>query len=213
MAARKRPKKPRVAGEGNTPISATRRGVAAGSMDGATVFSGNHNRVYFPNGAAEQTGALRRRYLERVLQIARRLPLGDICPTAVSREAEAVELDEVYTPLATLDPEADDVSLVGGCDSRRDSWKPTAAERLLQHDRLMLIGDLGSGKTTFLNFVAMCFAAECLNMRDNRVSLRSLFSRDPGGADRHGSAPRPTPQSWTHGALLPIHIRLADFAA
>jgi hypothetical protein len=57
----------------------------------------------------------------------------------------------------------------------------------------VLLGDPGSGKTTFANFLTLCLAGELLGL-------------DQANLARLG-------QEWTAGALLPVHIVLRTFSA
>jgi formylglycine-generating enzyme required for sulfatase activity/energy-coupling factor transporter ATP-binding protein EcfA2 len=67
--------------------------------------------------------------------------------------------------------------------------------------RLMLLGTPGSGKSTFVNHLALCLA-------DAALAARHPAEQDQG--DR--LLARLTPH-WQHGALLPIRIVLSDLAA
>ena len=72
----------------------------------------------------------------------------------------------------------------------------------------MLVGDPGSGKSTFLNFVALCLSGEALEHdKANLALLTSPLPKEPGESNE------PKPQSWKHGALLPVRVVLRDFAA
>ena len=70
------------------------------------------------------------------------------------------------------------------------------------------MGGPGSGKTTFLNFVALCMAGELLGFATNLKLLRSPIPQDPDEGDK-----KPKPQRWSHKALLPVRVVLRDFAA
>lgn len=90
---------------------------------------------------------------------------------------------------------------------------------LNQENRLVLLGDPGSGKSTFVNFVAMCLAGEMLEHKDANLAVLTapLPEDDPekyelvrqlGKGDE-----KPAPQPWEHGPLLPLRVILRDFAA
>ncbi|MEF8760646.1 MAG: hypothetical protein V5B36_13175 [Candidatus Accumulibacter sp. UW25] len=76
----------------------------------------------------------------------------------------------------------------------------------------MLMGGPGSGKTTFLNFVALCLAGEILRSAGANLKLLRRPIPPEGRSDR-GAAAKPKPQRWRHGALLPVRVVLRDFAA
>ncbi|NNJ11961.1 SUMF1/EgtB/PvdO family nonheme iron enzyme [Chloroflexales bacterium ZM16-3] len=67
--------------------------------------------------------------------------------------------------------------------------------------RVLLLGGPGSGKSTFVNHLALCLAGACLG------------ERDPADAT-HGAAllARLAPH-WSHGALLPVRVVLRELAA
>src|SRR6185312_17121079 len=85
----------------------------------------------------------------------------------------------------------------------------SALAQLNRHSRLVLLGDPGSGKTTFANFVALCLAGEALGL--SGIGLDLL--KTPLPFDRRRPREKPEPQPWDHGALLPVRIVLRDFAA
>jgi formylglycine-generating enzyme required for sulfatase activity len=77
--------------------------------------------------------------------------------------------------------------------------------------RLVLLGDPGSGKSTFINYVMLCMAGELLGRED--VNIRILtqplqIHKD----DIQSRAEKVVQQSWDQGALLPVRIILRDFA-
>jgi len=83
----------------------------------------------------------------------------------------------------------------------------SALEQLDRNPRLVLQGDPGSGKSTFVNFVALCLAGETLG--DERANLARLTAPLPAedGSDSKELQP------WSHKTLLPVPIVLRDFAA
>ena len=79
------------------------------------------------------------------------------------------------------------------------------------HARLALLGDPGSGKSTFVNFVALCMAGELLGHPDANLSVLSTpVPAEEAEAQRRNDMP---PQPWRHGALLPIRVILREFVA
>jgi hypothetical protein len=170
-------------------------------------------------------------YLHRVLDASSRLPLAGIDPKAASETEAQLQLSAVYTALLTLALESDERFAAGeeGQAKRRRRTPPPQAERerailrgdqprrlsaleqLDRHERLVLMGDPGSGKSTFVNFVALCLAGEGLGRDDvNLALLTSPLPRDEGGPE--GEEPERS-QPWRHGPLIPVRIILRDFAA
>jgi predicted NACHT family NTPase len=95
---------------------------------------------------------------------------------------------------------------------RGENRRASALEELNRHNRLVLLGDPGSGKTTFVNFVAMCLAGETLQHKD--ANLAVLTAPLPQEDDpRRNRDEKPKPQPWEHGPLLPLRVILRDFAA
>jgi formylglycine-generating enzyme required for sulfatase activity len=154
-----------------------------------------------PNADAPE---LRRAYLAWLSARANELPLlagdGD----------KPVQLSSVYTALLTQSPDLNgdpEISQRLRGAGREETRHLSALEALDRERLLVLMGGPGSGKTTFLNFVALCLAGESLGTAQNLKLLRTPVPPDPG-KDKN-----PKPQSWNHGALLPVKVVLRDFAA
>jgi len=80
---------------------------------------------------------------------------------AASQETEAcLNLGAIYTALLTLSVERE--SPPGRGQGWVEQQRLSAIAQLNQHPRLVLLGDPGSGKSTFVNFVVMCLAGEWL---------------------------------------------------
>jgi len=144
---------------------------------------------------------LRNNYLQRLKAEASKLSaLIHIDPTSPERQ---LKLTQIYTALLTL-----------GGDERetvKQAEKPkpiSALEQLNRNHRLVLIGAPGSGKSTFVDFVAMCMAGELLD--DEQMNLMLLQTPLP---KEEGHEAEPQPQTWQHGALLPLKIELRRFVA
>ena len=87
----------------------------------------------------------------------------------------------------------------------------SALEQLNRHNRLVLLGEPGSGKSTFVNFVTLCLAGEALNKAPGLEALTA--PPPPEKISLAGDQTEPKPQPWDHGVLLPVRIILRDFAA
>jgi formylglycine-generating enzyme required for sulfatase activity len=165
---------------------------------------------------AAQSGApadvLRQAYLYRLMQQTRRLPLGGVDPKAASdAQSSELRLSAVYTALLTQRVETDVHRL-----ETMLNWENrhlSAVEVLNAEPRLVLLGDPGGGKTTFVNFVALCLAGETL--QDEEANLSALTAPLPGEDPEWQQLEKEKPKSqpWVHGALLPVRVILRDFAA
>src|SRR5690606_5942016 len=82
-----------------------------------------------------------------------------------------------------------------------------ALAQLNEHRHLVLLGDPGSGKSTFVNFVTLCLAGECLGRPDVNVQLLTTPLPDEDGEAHEERQP------WQHGPLLPLRVILRDLAA
>lgn len=156
-----------------------------------------------PGRSEPDPKALREAYLNRLLERTSHLSLAGIDPKAASTQSDArLNLGAVYTALLTLSPEQPEES-----DPAQDGRRLSALAQLNQHPRLVLLGDPGSGKSTFIDFVTMCMAGELLG--HPQVGLAQLTAPLP---DEEGKF-QPERQPWQHGPLLPVVITLRDFAA
>jgi len=176
--------------------------------------------------------ALRKTYLNWLLETCSQVFLGGIDRIAARKGAEAsLNLGAIYTALRTLSAEHKarkgaemDSPLEGPVLSEVEggqggvfpSWEGpgvgserrlSAVAQLNRHARLVLLGDPGGGKSTFVNFVAICMSGKQLG--DPLVNLDLLTAPLP---DKEGKDEE-EPQPWQHGALLPVRVILRDFAA
>ena len=149
--------------------------------------------------------AMQNDYLNHILHKANILPLAGIDPKAASNETESrLNLSAVYTALMVKGGEGHEGKMMPF--SRRQEQRSALSE-LDRHIKLVLLGDPGSGKSTFANFVTVCMAGMGLARSD--ITLELLTAPLP---DEKGK-PQDKPQPWRHGFLLPIHVVLRDFAA
>ncbi|RIK53555.1 MAG: hypothetical protein DCC57_08170 [Chloroflexi bacterium] len=133
------------------------------------------------------------------------------------RGKPGLTLDQVYTALLTTElVRPEEPAHPGG--RRRPSPKPpapgeernrSAVEQLNRHARLVLLGDPGSGKSSFVNYITLCLAGELLSDRPANLALLTA----PLPQSEEQDAEPPGPQPWDHGPLLPVRIVLRNFAA
>jgi formylglycine-generating enzyme required for sulfatase activity len=194
-------------GSGSTVIGP---GVGAGA-GGIAVGGDVHGNIYVsPSSAAEPPTALRTSYLNWLMEQVRAVPLTGVDPKSIREETRRdLDLAAVYTALMTQRTEA-----IGAREPHpeRDLKHLSALMVLNGEPRLALLGDSGSGKSTFVNFVALCLAGERLGRAEaNLTVLRTPMPDSEHG--RRGSGESPPPQPWDHGPLLPIRVVLRDFVS
>ena len=189
-------------------------GAAAAGTGGVAIRGNVYGDVHVTATRLEQAteSTLRESYLNRIMENCSYLSLTGIDPAVTNqREAEArLSLDAVYTGLLTRAPrelaeEEGEKALQPSPD--HDERLLSALEQLDRNPRLVLQGDPGSGKSTFVNFVALCLAGEAL--QDGKANLQHLTAPLPDGKGNDGEKRQP----WRHGALLPVPVVLRDFAA
>ena len=155
--------------------------------------------------------ALRQAYLHRVLEQTQTLQLAGVDPKA-AQDATArsgLALAAVYTALMTQQSEQEP-GRRGQSMPDREMRRLSAVELLNREPKLALLGDPGSGKSTFVNFVALCLAGEALGRSDANLALLTTPLPEEERGRQKGE---PKAQTWSHGALLPVRVVLRDFAA
>ncbi len=105
--------------------------------------------------------ALRNDYLNRVMERCGYLSLAGIDPAAAqSDDDRRLNLNAVYTALLTRSPRQEEGRRgMESLSSTREEQLLSALEQLDRHPHLVLQGDPGSGKSTFVNFVASAIPA------------------------------------------------------
>ncbi|HEX6902302.1 MAG TPA: SUMF1/EgtB/PvdO family nonheme iron enzyme [Thermoanaerobaculia bacterium] len=171
------------------------------------ISAGGNVTVWQAPKPGEGEEAFRTAYLRRVVAQTGDLALSGIDPALAKGDREArLKLDAVYTALIT-EPTALEERVAAQVQG--EIYHLSALERLNRHDRLVLLGDPGSGKTTFANFTALCMAGEMLGLAGIGLSLL----RSPLPSEGAWRQKKEKPQPWDHGALLPVRVILRDFAA
>jgi formylglycine-generating enzyme required for sulfatase activity len=201
------------------PIAEDRADRAAGAV---TVSGDVRESVINIGGAVTQhfyaqekpspdPATLRTAYLNRLFSHANTLSLAGVDPKTASDEAEArLNLGAVYTALLTTAAETTELSAQNQVSDAHER-QLSAVAQLNGQRRLVLLGDPGSGKSTFVNFVALCLAGEALG--HTQVNLGLLTAPLPDDLAVDDVTFEPPPQPWVHGPLLPVRIVLRDFAA
>jgi formylglycine-generating enzyme required for sulfatase activity/cellulose biosynthesis protein BcsQ len=152
----------------------------------------------------QETENLEKLYLLNILRKFDQQSLTGIDRFASTEYEIKLNTGAVYTALLTRTRINDDYRNIASATKQYYS----ALEMLNNHNRLVLLGDPGSGKTSFVNFVAWCLAGEyCCDKVANINTLTTPMPDDDGNVDNNKR------QDWDHDNLLPVHIILRDFAA
>jgi hypothetical protein len=136
------------------------------------------------------------------------LPLSGVDRKAANSGEAQLHLSGVYTALLT--EESDELTrqfvagrMAGGLGAERP-LRRSALEQLNQQRRLVLLGDPGSGKSAFVNFVALCHAGALLDHAQiNLAALTAPLPPEDKERQQKEEEP-PKPQPWKHGPLLPL---------
>jgi len=170
----------------------------------SNIYAGQNNTYYI--GATPDHAHLKTNYLNRLYDHCRRLSMEGIDPQAATDSGGELTLDGVYTALLTYQSEPD------WPDDRRSPEKQTrlsALDQLNRHKYLVLRGDPGSGKSVFVNYVAMCLAGELLPPPPptGYLNVQALTAPLPDDKGQDQAKRQP----WNQPGLLPIRIILRDF--
>ena len=183
----------------NSPLVTGNRNTLLGSVETLRIESATFLAPAEPGQVAPKE--LLWTYLNRVVSATKKLDLAGVDRKMASDAEEAqLELAAVYTALDTLRSEEVDgkqgkgrlvsdeqLSMLG--DER---GRQSALAFINKNRYAALLGDPGSGKTTFANFVALCLAGEMLGLEHANVAQLG--------------------EEWLLGALLPVRVVLRDFA-
>jgi hypothetical protein len=153
--------------------------------------------------------ALRKSYLIWLMEQVRAVPLAGIDPKSIREETRRdLDLAAVYTALMTQRTEG---IAERGLHPDREREQLSALAVANAERRLALLGDPGSGKSTFVNFVALCMAGELLSHPD--ANLTVLRAAVPEDDETPHNRREDQLQPWDHGPLLPIRVILREFVA
>jgi formylglycine-generating enzyme required for sulfatase activity len=157
----------------------------------------------------ELSTELREAYLHWLIEQVRAVPLTGVDPKSIREETRRdLDLAAVYTALMTQRTEetsARELRL------EREHRQLSALAVLNAQPRLALLGDPGSGKSTFINFVALCMAGELLGRSD--ANLAALRASVPDDTHERFRREEQHPQPWDQGPLLPLRVILREFVA
>lgn len=198
-----RPMSVHSSGSGGTAIGDGAIAGGEGSMNiGGDVYG---DVTVGASSSPESIEDLRRAYLSWLMAQVRAVPLAGVDPGSIDEESRRdLDLAAVYTALMTQRTTADEQPLSG----EREHRALSALAVLNAEPRVALLGDPGSGKSTFVNFLALCLAGEQLGRQD--ANLEALRAPVPTDDDQNE---QPEPQPWDRGFLLPVRVILREFVA
>jgi hypothetical protein len=197
-------------GSGGSAIGA---GAVAAGAGGVAIGGDVHGNVYLgPAATSEPIDDLRNAYLTWLMEQVRAVPLTGVDPKSIRGETRRdLDLAAVYTALMT---QRTDMAEERTLRPDREARQLSALAVLNTEPHLALLGDPGSGKSTFINFVALCMAGELCHHRDaNLRVLTAPVPQDDDASRRPREEEKPQPQPWDHGALLPLRVVLREFVA
>lgn len=208
--------------QGNGAIALGQGAVMADGDISGVVNTGYVSEINIDSQPRAKKESLREAYLNYMLGLTSPLAISGVVRQSAGEAETRMNLSAVYTALLTQagTEEADQqkesqhkiqpLFQVFGFPQRRLS----VVERLNNHSRLVLLGDPGSGKSTFVNYLALCMLGEALGRADaNLKELTRPLPLDEEYKRRLRTENKePKPQPWEHGALLPVRIILRDFA-
>ena len=205
----------------DTPVSVQQHGsggiaigsgaVAAGAS-GVAIGGHVYGDVHLGTAAApEPTDGLRDAYLTWLMDQVRAVPLTGVDPKSIREETRRdLDLAAVYTALMT---QRTDMAEERTLRPDREARQLSALAVLNTEPHLALLGDPGSGKSTFINFVALCMAGELCHHPDANLRVLTAPVPEDDDASRRRREEEPQPQPWDHGALLPMRVVLREFVA
>ena len=144
----------------------------------------------------EEYEDLRERYLRQIVDQTQFLTLRGL--DIKSGDASAGDQDRLRLPDVYI--QLDTTTSVGIKDKKkreefgRDTQPLSALEALIHNERMVLLGEPGSGKTTFVNYLAFCLASDGMNPREGWLEKLDGW-----------------PKKWER--ILPVPVVLRDLAA
>lgn len=175
---------------------------AAAGAGGVAVVGDVYGGVYVGPPPVDTTEALAI-YRRVLVQASRHLPLRgvDLGASDPTGSQQRFDLAQVYVNLDTKTQ----VPLAAGEESQRElvgerETRPLGVlKATVSNRRLVILGDPGSGKSTFVNHLALCLAAYGLESKGSESECQDWLDRLPGWPEAEANA-------------LPVPVVLRDFA-
>jgi len=189
-----------------------------GGMAESVFVKGDGNEINIGGQPRAKSASLREAYLTYVLKEVSPLMLSGVVRQSAGEAETRMNLSAVYTALLTQSASEEIAELpekvlhIRPLADMAVNKRMSVVEQMNRLKRMVLLGDPGSGKTTFVNFVALSMAGELLGRGD--ANLKALTQPLPQNQDEaRRKEEEPKPQPWEHGALIPVRVILRDFAA
>jgi len=163
---------------------------------------------YHPTAAPEKGGSqkrLREVYLEWVFERDGKLALEGIDPAMATGQKEPMRLNDVYTSLMTMSTD-EHRRLTEEPQMTEPSRVLSAVEVLGREKYLVLLGEPGGGKSTFVNYVSLCMAGEILARPEANLGLLCRYL----DKDKRDEA---RPKARLSKPLIPVKVILRDFVS
>ena len=148
-----------------------------GGISGGTVTVGNGNVITTHNTVnlladkpTTDPAALQQAYLSHLFETAGILQLSGVDPKAASESSANLSLAAVYTALLTQTLEQQEHFEEADVTDRAQH-RLSALAQLNRYPHLVLLGDPGSGKSTFVNFITLCLAGQALGHKEANLKL------------------------------------------
>jgi formylglycine-generating enzyme required for sulfatase activity/uncharacterized protein YheU (UPF0270 family) len=178
-------------------------GAAGRDINKAEVLVQHANQVFYGNAkpiasSLAEIGTHEQDYLFWLKEIAGRIPLGklDLQMAIPDQATPDISLNDIYVP---LDITRTQQALQSESDPQARVPIP-ALEVVSRMRRLIILGDPGSGKTSFLNYITLCLIEARLHPEHDYLKCLDV----PQEGRRRAS-------HWSHGTLLPIRLELREF--
>ena len=183
-------------------VAAGEGSIAVGGHVYGDVIQGASPRFEPPEG-------LREAYLHWLMEQVRAVPLTGVDPKSIREQTRRdLDLAAVYTALMT---QRTDATANRELHPAREARRLSALAVLNAEPHLALLGDPGSGKSTFVNFVALCMAGELSGHPEaNLAGLRAPVPADDASERERREE---NSQPWDRGPLIPMRVVLRDFVA